>query len=293
MGPNPGITRRLASVTSKTRFKMRLRIIPLVVALCASNPLFSSVFEGDANVLELTTTGGGNNAAPFKVVGTGRDFRGRQARFRVFIKDATDVRAPVPQVARSSVEDCVRSWVNSDYYRIKVGWFPASPEGAGFGLDSQGEKASSYGLMTFREGEILRITNIVSSSFGSHGSISVMMISLLEHDVETDFNAFPLQSSRPLLSLLNVPIEMSCEAFEEAWGVLFKPADADSLRVWSARHPSGVLVDELRKGTTSKEVRALLGALEKRGMISGKTIYWYPVMKISFRHGKLVDLQLR
>ena len=41
MGPNPGITRRLASATSKTRFKMRLRIIPLVVALCASNPLFS------------------------------------------------------------------------------------------------------------------------------------------------------------------------------------------------------------------------------------------------------------
>ena len=50
-------------------------------------------------------------------------------------------------------------------------------------------------------------------------------------------------------------------------------------------------VEEIAAGMTRDEVSSILGPPDRTATLADKTIYFYPWMKITFRAGKVVDVE--
>ncbi len=51
------------------------------------------------------------------------------------------------------------------------------------------------------------------------------------------------------------------------------------------------MVAEVAGGMTTAEVEGILGAPERRATLAGKTIYFYPKMKVTFQDGKVTNIE--
>lgn len=86
----------------------------------------------------------------------------------------------------------------------------------------------------------------------------------------------------------------SCETLKATLGKLFRPATAEEVASWEKTHPeitNGTIVLSLREGMSPEEVEAILGTPEKKATIGGKTLYFYPKMKITFTAGKVTGIE--
>lgn len=168
-------------------------------------------------------------------------------------------------------------------------------------IDRTGKRVGSSGKTVFNKGELVvvqgrydllnRGEHIRENQEDKPGGLHVSLRSFLKHSITRGRGQLQHQSEEYLNFGLSMPLDLDCARFKAAWQTLFaKATDAESEPFVKA-NPSGVPVPEVKEGMTPAEVEAVLGAPERKASVAGKTIYFYPRMKVTFTGGKVSAIE--
>jgi hypothetical protein len=218
----------------------------------------------------------------------------------------------------SAMTECLKSAGIEGYYRVTSSGVPATSVqgrsgdgmlGAGFFVESratirispdgQEETEAESALGSFIKGELVRaeiseqvraeIKELVLTSVKMPPAIVIR--SAFKHNVTRGRGAFRHESPEVVrLDITGKHFDVPCDALKRAFAKSFEKVDEAAVANWEKTHPeiaSGVIVPSIREGMTLGEVEALFGAPERRAEVSGKTIYFYPKMKVTFTAGKV------
>jgi hypothetical protein len=209
---------------------------------------------------------------------------------------------------KAPLTECAEKMLAPTVFRILTSDFPAGPTGGprGDGLgggvlvfDASGSRKESVGSMAFRKSELIQVSRLSQARSdaelsGIKGPIAVFLSSVLKHNITRGIGSFEHQSPERLDSTLIVPSSLDCEKFGQTWKGMFQPVSESELSEWLKKNPAGVdtvFVEEIREGMTPSEVEAILGTPERKATMSGKTIYFYTKLKVTFRNGKVTDVE--
>jgi len=140
-------------------------------------------------------------------------------------------------------------------------------------------------------GELVQPTKIEQRQEGKRGSVSVIVTSLLKHNITRGQGNFQHQSPERLSVEIFFPMDTPCDVAKSAWSKALTSATPQEVAAAFAKYPSGVIVEELRQGMTTLEVEAMLGPPERQATLGQKRIYFYPKMKVVFVDGKVTDIE--
>lgn len=121
--------------------------------------------------------------------------------------------------------------------------------------------------------------------------LHIHLRSLLKHSITRGRGAFQHQTEETLNTHLSLHLKMSCETFKSVWEKMFERVGYKDVERVLNSYPSGVLVDEVKEGMTPAAVVAVFGAPERKASIGGKSIYFYPKMKVTFTNGKVSNIE--
>lgn len=230
---------------------------------------------------------------------------------------AADAARPFRVMAPNGAErlpqiDCVEEWFSATpHFIVKHIALPGRPVGGQFGkgsilggedmsvvsINATGELRVDIEGQKLRPGEPVVVRHIRQSSRdrGARGEkdpqpVGIQVNTLLKHNVTRGRGQFEHQSAETFALLLWLPT-LECAALKDLWDRFFTVAPPDSVQKVLAKSPSGVIVDEISEGMSPAEVEAVLGPPERKAQIAGKDIYFYPRMKVTFRAGKVVDIE--
>ena len=162
---------------------------------------------------------------------------------------------------------------------------------------------TSPGEDHFRAGEFVTVRNVTEGDErvgrAELPAAKIELESVMKHSITRGVGAFEHQSAEPLISRLSIPLihDLSgpagsfCDKFKLAWNRLFDPATGEEIAAAIRANPTGVFVDELKSGMSTREVEAILGAPERKASIAFKVIYFYPRMKLTFIDNKLQNVE--
>ena len=197
---------------------------------------------------------------------------------------------------------CIQEAVGGGQFKV-VDVLPSLPEkgkpGTGtdasalafFKADGTRDRGMESLFSPYPLGELVQPTKIEQRQKGKQGSVSVVVTSLLKHNITRGQGAFQHQSPERLNVEMFFPLEMSCDAAKAAWSKVLTPVTQQEAEAVLARFPSGVMVEELRQGMTPTEVEAILGPPERQAVLGQKKIYFYPKMKVTFVDAKVTDIE--
>jgi hypothetical protein len=120
---------------------------------------------------------------------------------------------------------------------------------------------------------------------------TIVVLSNFKHNVTRGTGAFQHESAETFgLNIQPESLDVGCAVLTELIARLFERADGATVANWEKAHPeisNGVIVPSVREGMTTAEVEAIFGTPERRAEVGGKTMYYYPKMKVTFTDGKV------
>lgn len=183
-------------------------------------------------------------------------------------QDATLPRIVIPKGQKPHpVLACVQQIVGTGQFKV-AGPLPSLPEKGVPGTatdatamafhepDGTRDRSMESIFKDYPLGELVQPTTIEQRQEGKRGSVSVIVTSLLKHNITRGQGTFQHQSPERLSVEIFFPLSMSCDVAKSAWSKVLKPATPQEVAEALARFPSGVIVEELRQGMTPQEVKA-------------------------------------
>lgn len=198
-----------------------------------------------------------------------------------------ELRPVTPEVFKACVTEKISQWG-----RVKIDGLLAAPSGSDhpvlrFDMHGAATTGTRAGSVPFKRGEIV--------TFRAISPNLIVVASALKHSITRGQGAFQHQSPENLNLLLAFELgtraTFDCSAVAKAWGNSFEDVPEDSFQKAIAGSPSGVLVDEVAAGMSPAEVEGILGPPDRRATLAGKTVYFYPRMKVTFVAGKVTDVE--
>jgi len=144
--------------------------------------------------------------------------------------------------------------------------------------------------LALKPGELLSVYVFASKD----GAPAVNILSAYPHSVARGKGGFAHQSSERLSLQLQPAAGAACTSIIPTLEQLMRPATDQEATSWEKSHPeivAGVIVESLREGMTTAEVESIMGAPERRAEVGGKTIYFYPKLKVTFTAGKVTGIE--
>ena len=149
------------------------------------------------------------------------------------------------------------------------------------------------GSVPFASGELVAI-DIWPTSKGDKKGLPVIKVnSKYKHSIIRGKGNFQHQSHETTaLQIQLTSGEITCETLTGVLRKMFRPATPDEVASWEADHGivDGVIVPTIEEGMSPDQVQGILGTPKRTANVGGKLIYFYEDMKITFRDGKLSDI---
>jgi len=143
------------------------------------------------------------------------------------------------------------------------------------------------GRVSLQRGEII--------ASAEQGPNQIVVTSLGMHSVKRGLGAFQHQSPERVqleYSFVLGSRPFDCDAVAKVWGESFEAVTGDALRdIMDGKTGAGLVVEEVSAGMSPSEVESILGPPDRLANLTGKTVYFYPKMKVTFVDGKVADVE--